>query len=635
MEPLFYKGDLAIVRPAADYRVHDIVLYESPVLHRPVLHRIIAVENGRYFFKGDHNDFIDPGYATRADLLGRLSLRIPKAGTALLFVGAPSHAGALAGAMALLLLAGGARRTRRRRARRGGRRPMNAAIRHIHKPRHPVEELVTAALLAVTALALAVGFTTPTTQKVELPGAYQNVGAFSYSAPVLHHDAKYVGGVVTTGQPIFLSDSKTATFTFRYSFSSHFPHGIRGTIGMTADLSSEASSWHRRYVVTKPRTFHGDDATLRATVPLTQLIALMDQLAVAAGSPADSYDAVIVATVHVHGYVDGKPVSSTFSPKLPFIATKTLVKLNVQAAGPVVGATTAPQSAASLINSTLKPSASGSIPGVGPRAVTMAQVRISVVGLRGLGIGLAALLLVVLLTRPLRRHRESLASEQRIASSAGCVIVDVVSVAGGAFTEAPIEMSDFASLIGFARYLERPILRDLETGTFSVEDGGRLYVWRSGAKPADAAPRPAVVAPKRARKRRPLHWIAGTLTLVLFATVAVSLTAANVVPLSNAGVSVQSLNLNQLAPAECAALNLAHLVVATAANTTGPDGGDLILGKNASGSQSLKGGNGNDCIVAGGGPGTKNTIDGGAGTGDVCIGAPGATNTFKNCEAQY
>ena len=76
MEPLFHAGDLAIVRRSASYRVGDIVLYESAVLHRPVLHRIIVIQNGHYFFKGDHNHFVDPGYATSRELLGKLWIHV-------------------------------------------------------------------------------------------------------------------------------------------------------------------------------------------------------------------------------------------------------------------------------------------------------------------------------------------------------------------------------------------------------------------------------------------------------------------------------------------------------------------------------------------------------------------------------
>ena len=67
----FHTGDLAIVRPAANYRVGEIVAYWSTLLHTVVLHRIIARHGDLYVFKGDNNHFIDPRDPTRSELLGK------------------------------------------------------------------------------------------------------------------------------------------------------------------------------------------------------------------------------------------------------------------------------------------------------------------------------------------------------------------------------------------------------------------------------------------------------------------------------------------------------------------------------------------------------------------------------------
>lgn len=624
MEPLFHKGDLALVRPAAAYRVHEIVLYENHILHRAVLHRIVAIDNGRYYFKGDHNDFVDPGYATRRDLLGALWLRVPLAGNAVTFLGRPSNAGALGAAVVLLLVLGGGGRRRKRRT------AVKKALRCIHKPRHPIEDAGTIALLAAAALALAVGFTTPATKAVSVVGAYSQSGAFTYSAPVLHPDPNLSGRASTTGQPIFLSESKTVTVVFRYHFTSRYAHSVRGTIGLGANLSSQSSSWHRMYVVAKARPFTGDDTTIRTTLSLTTLGQLVSALAIVSGSPADAYDAALVPTVRIHGFVNGHAISERFEPTLSFTVNKTLVKPVVDAAGPVAGATSVPASPHALLQAALNPTVAGAIPGRGPRTVSLARTELSVVDLRGVGVGLAGLLLLVLLTRPMRERRHAMSVEQRIASNAGSVVVDVVAFP---LEGVPVAVPDFASLVGLARYLERPILRDRETGAFTLADNGQVYVYL----PGDAAPgRPP--APPRAQaagKRRLLRWIAPGLAIAVAGGAAVSFTAANVVPLSNAGVSAQALTLSQLAPSQCAGLSLGHLVVATGSNTVGPSGGDLILGRAGTGTYTLKGGAGNDCIVAGGGPGTRNTLDGGGGAGDVCIGAPGALNIFKNCALTY
>jgi signal peptidase I len=61
MQPMLYKNDLALVRAESSYHVGEVVLYQNQLLHRPVLHRIILIQNGNYFFKGDNNNFVDPG----------------------------------------------------------------------------------------------------------------------------------------------------------------------------------------------------------------------------------------------------------------------------------------------------------------------------------------------------------------------------------------------------------------------------------------------------------------------------------------------------------------------------------------------------------------------------------------------
>jgi signal peptidase I len=121
MQPLLYKNDLALVRAQTSYHVGEVVLYESQVIHKPVLHRIYLIQNGNYFFKGENNDFVDPGYATRSELIGSLWVHIPWVGNLLGWFAKPIHAAVVA-ALAVLGVVftgttpSGGRRRRRRRA---------------------------------------------------------------------------------------------------------------------------------------------------------------------------------------------------------------------------------------------------------------------------------------------------------------------------------------------------------------------------------------------------------------------------------------------------------------------------------------------------------------------------------------
>src|SRR5581483_937324 len=166
MQPLLHKNDLALLRSQSSYHVGDAVLYNSPVLHRPVLHRILVIQNGHYFFKGDNNDFVDPGYATRSELVGKLWVRAPGAGRVVGWLGKPLHAALFAALIAMLVLLGGAPVARTRRRRRGepkaakppgAARPSSLGLSDTAKASIAAFVL----LLVAGATVLVLGFTTP------------------------------------------------------------------------------------------------------------------------------------------------------------------------------------------------------------------------------------------------------------------------------------------------------------------------------------------------------------------------------------------------------------------------------------------------------------------------------------------
>ncbi|MEY2441430.1 MAG: hypothetical protein QOJ46_856, partial [bacterium] len=120
MAPRFHTGDMAVIRRAGTYRVGDVVAYHSTTLRTVVMHRIIARSGGRYVFKGDNNDFVDPDRPDRGELIGKLWLRVPHAGGVSDTLHTPAITALLsATAFALLLFLGRGRRHRRRDRRRG------------------------------------------------------------------------------------------------------------------------------------------------------------------------------------------------------------------------------------------------------------------------------------------------------------------------------------------------------------------------------------------------------------------------------------------------------------------------------------------------------------------------------------
>ena len=654
IEPRFHKGDLALVRRAADYKVGEIVLYQSPVLHRPVLHRILVIQHGHYFFKGDHNGFVDPGYATRAELLGKLWFRVPRAGSVFNWFGAPTHAALLAAVAAVFLVLGGGTTRRRRRRRHGrprragraamtGRAPMRSRARGvIHRPRKTVENIVGGVALALAAVLLLVGFSSPVSRAVQVPG-YRQAGVVSYSAKVSQPSVWYPSGTARTGQPLLLKYFSLIDVGFSYRFSSKLTHAVQGTVALDAVLTG-SPSLHRRFVLERPTPFSGDTARITGTFDLHALQTLLAKLALDSGVAGTEYTINLEPVVHVTGWVGGTKIRPTFSPTVPFTATQTILQPSGVQTPTLPGATYSP-TATSALDTSFKPVELGTLPGIAPNYATFVRYHLPISLLRGLALGLLGLGVIALLSKLFKAPRELWSNERRVAFRHGCVIVDVISVGDRSSSDrGATEVPEFESLATLAQYCERPILRETRAAgcVYGVEDDGRLYIYRAKSAPEVSPTVPvepiAPVRPSapRARRRSLIRPLGLLFVLAVGATFVTSFTATTTVPLSYAGTSTQPLAVGELAPVQCAGIALATLVPLTAGNTaTGTAASDLILGKSGTGTFNLSGAGGDDCIVGGGGAGTTNKFDGGPGTNNICIGAPGATNTFKNCARTY
>ena len=135
--------------------------------------------------------------------------------------------------------------------------------------------------------------------------------------------------------------------------------------------------------------------------------------------------------------------------------------------------------------------------------------------------------------------------------------------------------------------------------------------------------------------------------LVLIPTLT-ALTAANIVPPTRSDIDQLGLDPNQLAPPECAGMELTNIVL-IGEGETGTAANDLILGTDKNDTE-IRGGAGNDCILGGKGherqkigkdwgPGLfgeegDDVLIGGPGNHDHCDGGPG-TDTYYTCETTY
>jgi signal peptidase I len=108
MVPTFERNDLVFLRPSSTYHVGDVVAYHSALLHRVVLHRVVSVHGGRYTFKGDNNNFLDPEHPTRSAFIGKRWFSVPAIGRPAALLHTPWIAAVLAGLLVLAWGLGGA-----------------------------------------------------------------------------------------------------------------------------------------------------------------------------------------------------------------------------------------------------------------------------------------------------------------------------------------------------------------------------------------------------------------------------------------------------------------------------------------------------------------------------------------------
>ena len=121
MEPTLRRGDLVIARQSenyqvgdnvaylvvlglsGDHQVGDIVTYRHPTVG-PVIHRVIAVEDGTYTLQGDANAWTDSYHPADDEVLGEAWIHLPRVGSLLTWLRLPPVMGLLALVISVLVV---------------------------------------------------------------------------------------------------------------------------------------------------------------------------------------------------------------------------------------------------------------------------------------------------------------------------------------------------------------------------------------------------------------------------------------------------------------------------------------------------------------------------------------------------
>ena len=471
MEPRFHTGDLAVVRPADDYRVGDVVAYRSDLLHTVVLHRIVAAEDAHYTFKGDHNSWLDPEHPTTDDVVGKLAVRVPHGGVWL----DRASSGPVLGLLAFGVLASGGTAVQTRRSRRRPTMTRHAAaatgltgLPAFLRSLSPGVRTAAAATAAVGILGLTLGALAWAGPR-EVPMAGQQHATqrmtFSYTAAVPKTPA-YDGTTVSSPEPVFrkLANIVDVHYTYR---------GDPGAVAVDAQLSA-ASGWHSTIPLAAAQKF--SQGRYEGTVRL-DLKAFDARAQAAAAATGISANQVHVAVVPKIKTVDG----ASFAPALQL----SLTPLQLTLAG---DATTLTVTGPATVQQTTGGARRLDLFGYHLTA-SMARVLAAV-------LILAALLAGVLLTLLARRSRPtSEAAEIRRRFAPLLVAVHPMPTPPG---RPLVDVTEFATLAKLAQRYGLLVLywsrSDVET--FLVQDEGTTYRYRTGAA-AELIQSPWTPTPRR------------------------------------------------------------------------------------------------------------------------------------------
>ncbi|HVC71601.1 MAG TPA: signal peptidase I [Acidimicrobiales bacterium] len=482
MLPRFHTGDLAVIVPAAQYRIGDIVGYHSPLLHITVLHRIVAEHGGLFTFKGDHNSFRDPVALPESAIKGRLWLHLPHVGTVLGWVRSPLGLGLLAFLVVGLGVVGAAGSSRRRRAAertRGFRAGTDGG--EAERPRTTARALpvvwwpVVGLLIGTVMLGFLTGasWSRPTTRISRQPVSYDQHVTFGYSATA-SPGVTYPNGSVVTTDPVFLRLVSALDIEAGYAFDATSPGpstsegtDLSGTIGAQAVLEGPGG-WSSRLVSVAPVPFSGSKASIEIPVDLSQITTLEARFTAETGLPLATTTITVTPKVRIRGVLDGARVNDTFAPPLA-----------LQMSGGVLNLESAPPSGSKSAYPQLTPSHSGSVdrPVLVTAQMSILGRSLDVLALRRVAIGgwavlIAAAIVAVLWFWRRRRMDES----ARIRAAYGHELV-AVSSDPATHAQLVVDVETFGELAHLARRYDCVILEHTSVGghAYYVECGATVY----------------------------------------------------------------------------------------------------------------------------------------------------------------
>jgi len=473
MLPKIHQGDLALVRQSGGTpSVGDVILYDSHMLHRGVLHRIVALDGNRFVMQGDNNNFRDGEHPTASQVEGKLWIVVPGVGRVVTWLHQPVNFSIILFLLVFGSLASGREISRRRQP--PGQRPLLP-----EKPsalREPSDAVAAAARGAVVPTAIGLVFfallavlawSAPDVRQHSRPGGYSHTGTFSYAAAV-PKSTVYPTGRVETGDPAFVKLVHRINVAFDYRLDSTLPSNVRGGIGLDARIE-DGSGWSRVVPIADLKPFDGGVARTEGVLDLARLEAMGARLRDLTGSGITSFVVTLQPRVDVAGYAGRSVVDKTFAPELKFNLDQ--VSLRLDGSG--------------MASPELRPRLEGTITTGQPGRVGLGPLSLPVSGTRAFAaLGVIVTALLLLGAAALLARSGSRSEEDRIMARYGNRIVRATtSVPEGRWIS---DVADIDALVRVAQHYDRVILQtdDGSTTTYLVDDGVTVYRFTARASAA-------------------------------------------------------------------------------------------------------------------------------------------------------
>lgn len=308
MEPGFHRGDLVIVQAASIYNVGDIVTYRNAELNAFVIHRIIAIEQDHYVFKGDNNSWVDTYHPIGAELVGKLWIHVPKLGKAMEWLRLPIHMGLTTGLLGGILMASIMIKPKQHGKRKN---KTSGNFGGVLEGGLYLFGFFALAFLGLSIFAYIRPLTRPA-DKIQ----YQQESHFTYSAtgtPVI-----YDTEMVRSGEPVFPRLTCFLNIGFTYNVLGDQLQGVSGSHQLIARVMDEQSGWQRTIPLNQKTTFSGNSFSSVSTLDLCQAVALVNILEQETGLRANAYTLEIITQVAMTANAAGNQISDSFEPRLVF-----------------------------------------------------------------------------------------------------------------------------------------------------------------------------------------------------------------------------------------------------------------------------------------------------------------------------